>query len=50
MALEVLRQLGALGAEEAAALADYGPEFSIENWRKIQVGKGYPCFHLEKKA
>ena len=50
VALEVLRQLGALNAGEFDQLADYGPEFTIENWRKIQVGKGYPCFRLEKRS
>ncbi len=50
VALEVLRQLGALTAAELAELADYGPEFVIENWRKIRVGKGYPCFYLEKPS
>ena len=50
VALEVLRQLGALSPAEMAKLASYGPEFILENWRKIKVGKGYPCFRLERNS
>ncbi len=50
VALEILRQLGALTPAEMEELAAFGPEFVIENWRKIRVGKGYPCFQLEKTS
>lgn len=46
VAVEVLRQLGVLDAAELQELSDYGPVFSIENWRKIRVGVGRPCFRL----
>jgi L-asparaginase II len=46
VALETLRQLGALNTAELAQLADYGPEFPIHNWRKLDVGQGRPCFTL----
>ncbi len=44
--LEVLRQLGVLSAVEMQSLTEFGPSFSLENWRKILVGQGYPCFEL----
>jgi L-asparaginase II len=46
VALEVLRQLGALSESEMRALAVYGPTFVIRNWRKIEVGEARPCFRL----
>jgi L-asparaginase II len=48
VALEILRQLGALTAEELQTLSEYGPELSIDNWRKLLVGKAYPCFTLNQ--
>jgi L-asparaginase II len=48
VALEVLRQLGAISTAELEDLADFGPNFPIQNWRKIVVGEGRPCFTLEK--
>lgn len=48
VALEVLRQLGALSSSEIEALEMFGPSFPIHNWRKIEVGKGAPCFTLQK--
>ncbi len=50
VAIEILRQLGALTPAEVKELEAFGPEFTIENWRKIRVGKGYPCFHLERPS
>jgi L-asparaginase II len=47
VSLEVLRQLGALTQAELAQLSEYGPGFSIENWRKIKVGQGRTCFTLQ---
>jgi L-asparaginase II len=46
VALEVLRQLGALSAAAANSLSEYGPTFLIRNWRKIEVGEARPCFKL----
>jgi len=45
--LEILRQLGVLKEEELAALAGYGPKFSIYNWRKLLVGEGRSCFNFK---
>jgi L-asparaginase II len=44
--LEVLRQLGALSSQDLDMLSTYGPNFSIYNWRKIEVGEARPCFSL----
>jgi L-asparaginase II len=44
--LEVLRQLGVIGIAELRQLSDYGPTFTLQNWRKIEVGQGRPCFTL----
>lgn len=46
--LEVLRQLGALSAEELEALSKFGPTSPIHNWRKVEVGERRPSFILEK--
>jgi L-asparaginase II len=46
--LDILRQLGVLEAQDLEKLADYGPEFPVENWRKLKVGLASPCFKLEK--
>ena len=46
VALEVLRQLGALSPDQLAELADMGPSLPVTNWRKILVGQAYPTFHL----
>jgi L-asparaginase II len=45
--LEILRQFEVFGAVDQAQLADYGPQFPVENWRKIQVGLASPCFSLK---
>jgi L-asparaginase II len=45
--LEVLRQFGVFTAADQAKLAVYGPQFPVENWRKIQVGWASPCFELK---
>lgn len=44
VALEILRQLGALSPSELEALADFGPRKPVYNWRKIVVGEIRPCF------
>ena len=46
VALEILRQLGALSSTEQDALAAFGPQYTLENWRKITVGHAYPTFRL----
>jgi L-asparaginase II len=46
VAIEVLRQLGALDNLALSELSELGPSLSVTNWRKIEVGKGYPTFDL----
>jgi L-asparaginase II len=46
--LEILRQLSVFEAEDLENLSEYGPEFVVENWRKLKVGIASPCFTLEK--
>jgi L-asparaginase II len=46
VALEVLRQLGALSFAEQETLTTFGPQYTLENWRKITVGHAYPTFLL----
>ncbi len=48
VALEVLNQLGALSSGQKAALNNYGPSFPIQNWRKLEVGRGSPVFTLPR--
>jgi L-asparaginase II len=48
--LEILRQLGAFEAEDLAKVAEFGPEFPVENWRKLRVGLASPRFTLERAA
>jgi L-asparaginase II len=45
--LEILHQLGVFEAQDLEKLADFGPEFPVENWRKLKVGLASPCFKLE---
>ena len=49
VALEILHQLGVFDAQDLEKLADYGPEFSVENWRQLKVGWASPCFELESE-
>jgi L-asparaginase II len=46
--LEILRQLGAISAAEMQALADFGPAWPVDNWRKVVVGWASPCFTLSR--
>lgn len=46
VAMEVLRQLGAIGDAERAALEASWPR-AATNWRGLQVGEMNPCFRLE---
>lgn len=50
VALEVLRQLGALTTDELEMLTAYGPVRSIQNWRKLDVGEMRPVFQLKMTA
>jgi len=50
VAMEVLCQLGVLSAAEIEALKSFGPESTLENWRKIPVGRAYPVFQLDRPA
>ena len=47
--LEILRQLGALDLEDFNKLAHFGPEFPVENLRKLKVGWASPCFKIDYK-
>ncbi len=46
--LEILRQLGVFDTQDLEKLADFGPGFSVENWRKLRVGWASPCFTLAR--
>jgi L-asparaginase II len=46
--LEILCQLGVFTQADLPKLAEFGPAFDVENWRKLKVGKASPCFELEK--
>jgi L-asparaginase II len=46
VSMEVLRQLGILSRADLEALGDFGPSFTIRNWRKLHVGEGRPVFDL----
>jgi len=47
--LEILHQLGVFEAQDLEKLAEFGPEFPVENWRKLKVGWAAPCFKLENE-
>ncbi|MEX1248953.1 MAG: asparaginase [Anaerolineales bacterium] len=49
VALDVLRQLDALSADQMAQLSAFGPKRTITNWRGLEVGEGQPVFRLEKR-
>jgi L-asparaginase II len=46
VALEILRQLGALSSQQAQALAAFGPLKPIKNHREIITGESRPVFKL----
>ena len=48
VALEILRQLGAVTEEQANRLAQYWPR-PLYNFRNLEVGSIRPCFILEKR-
>ena len=48
--LEVLRQLDVLTSSELEELSEFGPSIPILNWRKMEIGQGYPTFSLESTS
>ena len=46
--IEILHQMGYLGAAELAELAEFAPALPIYNWRKLRVGESRTIFELEK--
>jgi len=46
VSLEILHQLGVFNTQDLDKLKIYGPEFPVENWRKLKVGWASPCFKL----
>jgi L-asparaginase II len=50
VALEILRQLGALSPLELELLAEFGPTIILTNWRKLTVGQGRPTFTMDRIA
>jgi L-asparaginase II len=49
MALEILRQLGAISDKELEALAEFGPVRPVTNVRKLVVGESHPAFLLNRE-
>lgn len=50
VALELLRQLGAISEKELEGLAEFGPVKAVTNWRKLVVGESRPIFTLQRSA
>lgn len=48
VALEILRQLEAITAQELEALTQYGPRFALYNWRKLHIGEARTNFKLQR--
>jgi L-asparaginase II len=48
VALEVLRQLGALTMSDLQELASFGPVLPRYNGRKLTIGEAYPAFRLNR--
>src|SRR5688500_17755180 len=46
VALEILRQLGAISSKQEQALAEFGPGKPVKNLRGIVTGKSRPVFEL----
>ena len=49
VALEILRQLGALSFDELEALSAFGPTLTLYNRRHLAIGQSQPCFQLKKE-
>lgn len=50
VALEVLRQLGALTKADLQELSSFGPVLPRQNWRKLSIGEVYPAFTLNQNG
>jgi L-asparaginase II len=48
--LEILRQIGAVAPADLQALAEFGPELTLQNHRGIFVGTSRPVFQLTKAS
>lgn len=48
VALEILRQLGAVSQDELESFAFFGPTYPLHNWRNIIVGEARPRFSLSR--
>jgi L-asparaginase II len=46
VALEILRQLGAISSKQERALAEFGPVRPVKNLRGIVTGQSRPVFEL----
>jgi L-asparaginase II len=46
VALEILRQLGAISSKQEQALASFGPEKPVKNHRGMIIGQSRPVFEL----
>ena len=46
VAIEVLRQLGAISSKQEGALAGFGPQRPVTNLRGIVTGQSRPVFEL----
>jgi len=44
VAMRILQELGVLSSKDLETLSIYGPELSIKNWRRLDVGSAYPVF------
>ena len=49
MALEILKQLGAVSEKELEGLAEFGPVRPVTNARRIVVGESHPAFSLKRE-
>lgn len=49
VALEILKQLGAVSEKELEALAEFGPVRPVTNARRIVVGESHPEFMLRRE-
>jgi L-asparaginase II len=50
VALEILRQLGALNQQQLNAIESFGPVVKVRNWRKLVVGEMRPVFELDNNV
>jgi L-asparaginase II len=48
LALKILQELGLITEQQLSELSDVGPEFTVENWRRINVGQGQPALKLTR--